>query len=565
MASVPRIRRLDLVAVGIAAAFLGMTAFGSFAWWQQSNAASDLKALGSEQLSVSRAASEIRWYDEVLTHSASRYVLSNGDPQWRARYDMYVQKLDASLARARNHGQPTALAHLRAVDTANDRLVDLETEVFTLVDAGKTDAAAAILAGEYEHQKALYRTGLDAFFEIQSSSFRSLISDERDSALRQRTLTMVMTLLMLIVLISLGVRYWSQHRQLVARDRERSLAASSREFDQRLADALEMALDEDATLEALGSVLRAETPLRPAELLLADSSRAHLHLALRADATSELPGCTVKEPYSCPAIRRGQTLEFISSERYDVCPHLRERPTPCSAVCVPLNLDGKAVGVLHSIGEVDTAVRSSELRVLDEAARRTGDRVGLLRAFRRSEQQARSDGLTGLLNRRSASDLLHPLLQSRADVAIALIDLDRFKALNDTNGHDAGDRALRLFARILREEARPDDIVARWGGEEFLIALEGATSEQAKTMLQRVQSLLATALDRGGVPGFTASAGVADTSHGRDLETLVALADQALYAAKDAGRDRIEIVSEHGTNAPRENGHDPANARRTRS
>jgi diguanylate cyclase (GGDEF)-like protein len=546
VALVRSIRRVDLVALGIVAALLVTVAFGSFAWRQQTGAAQALETLGSEHLRVSTAAGDIRWYDEVLTHSASRYVLSQGDPVWRARYDRFVERLDGALAYAAEHGEPDALARLAEVDVANDRLVALETRVFALVDEGRSRTASGILAGEYEHQKAAYRKGLEAFVEIQSERFGALIAQERSAALRQRTLNALAALLMLVVLVGLGVRYRSQHRQLVVRDRERSSEAAGREFDRRLSETLEMALAEDDVFDALGGLLRAETPARPSELLLADSSRAHLRRVLRTDPTAELPSCGVDAPYSCPAIRRGQTLQFASSERYDVCPNLQGRPSPCSAVCVPLSLDGLAVGVVHSIGPVDEPIGAVERRVLEEVARRAGERVGLLRAFSRSEHQARTDALTGLLNRRSASDALAALLQSRADLAVALVDLDHFKALNDTHGHDAGDRALRLFARILREEARPDDIVARWGGEEFLVALDGADAVQAKAVLERVQALLSSALDRGGVAGFTASAGVVDTSHGYDLERLVALADRALYAAKDAGRDRIEVASEYG-------------------
>ncbi|MFN8224315.1 MAG: GGDEF domain-containing protein [Gaiellales bacterium] len=536
-------RRPDVVALGIVAALLGMLAFGAFAWTRHTDAARQLNRLGTQELAVSRAAWEIRWYDEVLTHSASRYVLSRGAVEWRERYDQYVEKLDVAIARARAGARRSAVAQLDAVDEANQRLIALERSVFELVDQDKPDVAARILAGEYGRVKARYRRGLDTFFEIQSDAYRRMILEQRATELHQRWLTGAITLLMLLVLAALGLRYRAQRRTLAQRDQERELAAAQSLLDQRLTDALGMALDDDDALETLGNVLRSELPDRPSELLLADSSRAHLHLMLRTQPDSEQPNCQVSTPYGCPAIRAGRTLEFVSNERFDACPHLRRQPTPCSAVCVPVSLDGNSVGVLHSLGPISAEIPDTDLATLELAARRTGDRIGLLRAFRRSEQQARSDGLTGLLNRRSASDGLQPLLAGEGTVSIALLDLDQFKSLNDTYGHDAGDRALRLFARILREEARPDDIVARWGGEEFLVALDGATSEQCKSMLERVQRLLAGALERGSVPVFTMSAGIVDTAFGRDLESLVALADGALYAAKHGGRNRIELVS----------------------
>ena len=104
-------------------------------------------------------------------------------------------------------------------------------------------------------------------------------------------------------------------------------------------------------------------------------------------------------------------------------------------------------------------------------ARRLGDRLSILRAFARSERQATTDPLTGLLNRRSLEDRMPATAADPAGYAVAYLDLDRFKQLNDTHGHAAGDRALRAFATTLRRRLRPRDLIGRWGGEEFLAVL----------------------------------------------------------------------------------------------
>ena len=120
-------------------------------------------------------------------------------------------------------------------------------------------------------------------------------------------------------------------------------------------------------------------------------------------------------------------------------------------------------------------------------------------------------------------------------------DLDHFKALNDTHGHDAGDRALRLFSRTMREAVRTGDLVSRYGGEEFVIAFPGLSVEAAARALGRIQEQLVLALSGGAVPPLTASFGVAPATDGDTLEDLCRVADAALFRAKREGRNRVVV------------------------
>ena len=126
-------------------------------------------------------------------------------------------------------------------------------------------------------------------------------------------------------------------------------------------------------------------------------------------------------------------------------------------------------------------------------------------------------------------------------VRARVADLDHFKQLNDTHGHEAGDRALRVFAHATLQALRDEDLVARWGGEEFVIVLPDADCDQAVVVLERVRSNLAQAHQGGHAP-FTASFGVTDSSRGDSLQELIQLADVGLYMAKAAGRDRISVA-----------------------
>jgi diguanylate cyclase (GGDEF)-like protein len=130
-------------------------------------------------------------------------------------------------------------------------------------------------------------------------------------------------------------------------------------------------------------------------------------------------------------------------------------------------------------------------------------------------------------------------------MSVAMFDLDRFKAVNDTYGHQAGDRVLIELAGILRETARDIDRLGRYGGEEFMALLPETCIDEAAVFVERVRREVArrTHFDIGGADPLrmTISAGVASYPHGAisSVETLVRLADEALYAAKAAGRDRV--------------------------
>lgn len=311
-------------------------------------------------------------------------------------------------------------------------------------------------------------------------------------------------------------------------------------FASHLAEALEMS---DMEQEVFGVVEHAMTEIAdrtPMELLLSDSSRANLSRVASAPL-AEPPGCPVKSPFSCVAVRRGTAVVFDSSESLNACPHLRGRDGgACSAVCVPVSFMGRALGVLHTTGPEGQALGEEQIFKLTALASQGGARIGTVRAFEKTQLQASTDGLTGLINRRSAERRLRELVKGSHLFSVVLADLDRFKQLNDTHGHEAGDRALRLFAQTVRKTLRDNDVVARWGGEEFLIVLPELDRFQAVKVLDRVRHDLAVA-HPGETARFTASFGVADSSQSTSIDALVKIADSGLYAAKQGGRDRASI------------------------
>jgi diguanylate cyclase (GGDEF)-like protein len=164
----------------------------------------------------------------------------------------------------------------------------------------------------------------------------------------------------------------------------------------------------------------------------------------------------------------------------------------------------------------------------------------------RALQMAKIDPLTRINNRRAFYSVTHPLwrnIQRHGRAAsVVLIDIDRFKSINDTFGHAAGDEVLVHVARTLLGTARESDVCARWGGEEFILFLPETGLEDARLMAERVRAALAalTVETAAGPVRLTASAGVAEQEvHHRTLEDVIGLADLRLYQAKQAGRDRV--------------------------
>jgi diguanylate cyclase (GGDEF)-like protein len=174
---------------------------------------------------------------------------------------------------------------------------------------------------------------------------------------------------------------------------------------------------------------------------------------------------------------------------------------------------------------------------------------------------AETDPLTGLLNRRSFNPRLDEAVAGaiarRRPLSVVMVDLDHFKRLNDEHGHLAGDRALEEVALVLRAQSRQDDLVSRFGGEEFAVALPGADADDARAYAGRVAADLASRTGTD-LPPLSFSAGIATlTAAGEQGQALLAHADEALYAAKAAGRRRqatwqggIEVGPAFGELAP---------------
>jgi diguanylate cyclase len=153
--------------------------------------------------------------------------------------------------------------------------------------------------------------------------------------------------------------------------------------------------------------------------------------------------------------------------------------------------------------------------------------------------QARRDPLTRVANRRALYEALDLNLTQGRPLAVILLDVDHFKAVNDTHGHLVGDEVLRGLGALLQGQVRQSDLVGRWGGEEFLMVLPDTEPGQAWTVAERLLQAIHTQPWPAGVP-LTASLGVTSARPGELQEQLTERADQHLYRAKALGRNRAE-------------------------
>lgn len=321
------------------------------------------------------------------------------------------------------------------------------------------------------------------------------------------------------------------------------LDADRHRFRAELDEGLRMCEDENAIVGLIGQALDRVDATGTMEVLLADASNAHLRVA--AESSQGGPGCRVSTPQDCPAVRRGHTRKFETSTALDACPELRGRlGGDTAATCVPLTVLGSPVGVVHRVDPDGSLAPELVIDELETVADLVGSRLSVVRAMATTERQASTDVLTGVLNRRSLGDRIRDLHRKDEPFAIAFVDLDHFKDLNDTFGHEAGDQALRLFSRVVSDTIRDRDAVGRWGGEEFVVLFTGADRAIATKACERIRSGLRDEIQASNVPPFTASFGIADHTQARTIDRLLALADRAMFVAKTNGRDRIVAVDD---------------------
>jgi diguanylate cyclase (GGDEF)-like protein/PAS domain S-box-containing protein len=262
-------------------------------------------------------------------------------------------------------------------------------------------------------------------------------------------------------------------------------------------------------------------------------------------------------PTECWGLRRGQTHTVKDTALEVVCQHVDQSKIKGYS-CRPLVAQEETLGLLYleagsaeMAAEIDRAESSVDLDLFSESLSLA---LGSQRLHEKLRDQSIRDPLTGLFNRRYLEEALELDLAraARGGFSASLImgDVDQFKQFNDRFGHDAGDLVLKRVAETMQANVRKGDVVARYGGEEFLVLLHSADLAAARQRAELIRYAIKsmTVAFRGqALDSVTVSLGIATfPTHGDDGAALITAADSAMYAAKHAGRDRVEDASGSG-------------------
>jgi diguanylate cyclase (GGDEF)-like protein len=255
----------------------------------------------------------------------------------------------------------------------------------------------------------------------------------------------------------------------------------------------------------------------------------------------------------CWAIRRGRAHIVEDVSGGVVCRHM-QGVNSGAALCVPLVAHGELLGLFTLVLPDVKAPLDPKRRLAMTVAEHVALALANLRLHDTLRSQSIRDPLTGLFNRRYMEESLQREMRraarSRQPVGIIMLDIDHFKAFNDTHGHEAGDALLQSVGSIMQRSVRAEDIACRYGGEEFTLILPEASLPDAALRAEHIRqaiSHLNIQYHRQQLGRITVSAGVAIyPDHGPTGDAVLRASDAALYQAKSRGRNRIVLNRPNG-------------------
>ncbi len=354
------------------------------------------------------------------------------------------------------------------------------------------------------------------------------------------------------------------------KERTKELATNVNELKRRnkeietinyMGDMLQACRTEDEILTVTVNTIKKIFPFSSGKILRLDrGTRSLEYMKNWGNGNDDKDRFLVFDCDDCWAIRRGKTYVAYTSDESLLCSHIREKERERSGewdyFCVPMNAQGETFGVLHakissSSSSTDYSTREENRkniqRLLETVAEHTALSLSNLLLRKRLEEQSSKDPLTDLYNRRYAEEAIKREIKRierlNESLGVLLLDIDHFKKINDTWGHDAGDEVLRRLSEILRNFFRGHDIVCRYGGEEFLIVLTKADSQIAFKKGEKLRAIIERDLKckwQGQPIPVTVSIGVAQyPCEDLSFNEVIEMADKALYKAKELGRNRV--------------------------
>jgi len=488
---------------------------------------------GQQRQAVIGMQGQLRASSDLLTamldqETGLRGYALTGEREFLEPYERGQQDFDRAVREAQaGRGAERATTRLVADLTAIAR--QWQANARTAVDQVERRGPRAISIDDTHARKAL----MDRF-RVEGAALREHVEqraqDDLDDA---RWLAFVFVVIFITTVLSLGML--ALERQAA---RERARAKQRREY----VEALQGAVDEPEAKELLRRRAERLSTGAQAVVLTRNASGNSLEASTDPSAVAGLAEALVDAtPRSCLAIRRAGIHERTAgSAPLQTC-ELCNRESSGS-LCVPSVVSGEVIGSLLVLRP--RSIKPAERDRIVVAVSQAAPILANLRNLAIAEHRAATDPLTKLPNARSVQEALIRMVaqaqRAGTPLSAVVIDLDRFKALNDRHGHQAGDEVLEVFGATLRRGVRASDFAGRWGGEEFVVLLhdtdlEGAL-QAAETMRRSFEGLEVA----GVTAHVTASLGVAAIpDHAADGPALLRAADRALYAAKTAGRNRV--------------------------
>ncbi|MGB3514443.1 MAG: PAS domain S-box protein, partial [Microcoleaceae cyanobacterium] len=280
---------------------------------------------------------------------------------------------------------------------------------------------------------------------------------------------------------------------------------------------------------------------------MTDSENLLAMVANWGECVSNLP---IFQPSECWALRRGHIHLVEANSPTLLCQHINVAHPPAKSLCIPMMAYGDTLGLLQLTAMKPEGLTEAKQQLGRTVAEHLALALANLELRETLKNQSIRDALTGLYNRRYLEEFLeqeiHRAHRSQDLVGVIMIDIDHFKKFNDTFGHDAGDLVLQEVGKTLTNAVRKSDVACRYGGEELMLILPGASLEETQKRAEEIRLAIRqlrlgyrdTTLD-----SITASFGVAGyPQHGGTVEQIIKVADSALYDAKKQGRDRTVVA-----------------------
>ncbi len=311
-------------------------------------------------------------------------------------------------------------------------------------------------------------------------------------------------------------------------------------------EVLQLARTESEAHQIVQRHLKRMVPGGVATVLNRNNSAVRLEASSAVEDPALLAALDGAGPDDCMAIRGSKTYSRTADEEElitcEVCGALGGNVT-----CVPSLVGGEVIGSV--LVQHPRNMRTADVEYVSESIGESAPIIANLRNLAIAELRAATDALTGLPNNRALQETVKRMAaqagRTLSPLAVIMFDLDRFKRINDTQGHSKGDEVLAAVGDVVASSVRESDVAGRYGGEEFLALLPATDRAGALVIAEKLRAAIEGMSVPGVSGGVTASFGVAVMpDEAGEPEQLVRVADRALYTAKANGRNRVEVCSE---------------------